>query len=60
MVAKVKQNKKNRKNPKFHFQIAERQILTCERTAGGISFEWSHQMISSTDSKVTENHILNK
>ena len=49
MVAKVKQ-KKNRKNPKFHFQIAERQILTCERTAGEISFEWSHHMISSTNS----------
>ena len=30
--------KKMAKIPKFSFQIAERQILTCERSAGEISF----------------------
>ena len=30
----------------------EKSILPCERTAEEVSYEWSHERISSTESKV--------
>ena len=30
----------------------EKSILPCESTAEEVSYEWSHERISSTDSKV--------
>ena len=36
-------------------QNVEKQMVPCKSTAEEVSFEWSHNMISSTDSKV--NHI---
>ena len=38
----------------------EKSILPCERTAEEVSNEWSHERISSTDSKVRASNNTEK
>ena len=45
-------NQNSRKIPNFILYNIEKQMVPCKSTAEEVSFEWSHNRISSTDSKV--------
>ena len=40
-------------------ELHTKQIVPCENTAEEVSFEWSHNRISSTDSKVRTTYLTN-
>ena len=42
----------SRRMPNFILQNIEKQMVPCKSSAKEVSFEWSYQRISSTDSKV--------
>ena len=54
-ILEVAKSKFDKKNQNFIWLNAERQTAPCESTAEQVSFEWSHQRISSTDSKARSN-----
>jgi len=43
---------KDQKSRQIPYFILYKLIVTCERTADEVSFEWSHHRISSTNTKV--------
>ena len=52
LMPKSAKNPNSRKIQNFILENIEKQMVPCKSTAKEVSFEWSHHMISSTDSKV--------